>query len=431
MIADIQQIAPTRAEPNRIEKAFAMTGQTDPVGMDHRERAEEQLAERAELDLLAMVGSNSELERFVRDLTTSELRYRRLFEAAHDGILLLEPDTRKITDANPFIVQLLGYSRDELVGKELWEIGLLRDERESQEAFRTLRETGSIRYDHLPLQSKGGDLHNVEFVSNLYYERARPVIQCNIRDITDRRRAEEQLAARARETVRSNQDLEQFAYAASHDLQEPLRAISGVTELLAQRYHGRLDEQADRYISLIVEGCGRMYQLIHGLLAYSRLGTRGQPLEPVDSATVLARALADLQAAIAEAGAEVAHDPMPTVTADRAQLGQLFQNLIANALKFRSAEPPRIHISAQRDHDLWTFAIADNGIGIDPQYAEQIFAIFQRLHTRDEYPGTGIGLAICKKIVERHGGRIWVESQSGQGSTFRFTLPLAPLGACP
>jgi light-regulated signal transduction histidine kinase (bacteriophytochrome) len=174
-----------------------------------------------------------------------------------------------------------------------------------------------------------------------------------------------------------------------------------------------------------------MQQLIEDLLLYSRVTTRGRPPEPVDSGTVLAHTLGDLQAVIAETGAEVTHDPMPTVAADATQLGQVFQNIIANALKFRSAEPPRIHISARCDGAFWTLGVADNGIGIDPQYSDRIFALFQRLHTREEYPGTGIGLAVCKKIVERHGGRIWVESQPGRGSTFSFTIPTVPDGTQP
>jgi PAS domain S-box-containing protein len=255
------------------------------------------------------------------------------------------------------------------------------------------------------------------------------VIVCH--DVTARRKAQETLAQCAEELARSNQELEQFAYVASHDLQEPLRMVSTFTQRLAQRYRGQLDPKADQYIAFAVEGCQRMQRLIEDLLTYSRVRTRGRTPEPVDSGAVLDRTLADLRPAIAEAGAEVTHDPMPTVAADPVQLGQVFQNLIGNALKFHSDQPPRIHVTARRDGGRWVLGVTDNGIGIDPQYFERIFVMFQRLHTREEYPGTGIGLAVCKKVVERHGGRIWVESQLGRGSTFYVSLPAVSEGTRP
>jgi PAS domain S-box-containing protein len=242
------------------------------------------------------------------------------------------------------------------------------------------------------------------------------------RDITERHRAEEKLKETLADLARSNEELEQFAYVASHDLQEPLRMVSSYTQLLARRYQGRLDADADEFIAFAVDGANRMQRLITDLLAYSRVGTRGKKFEPTDLAAALGAALVNLKAAIGESGAVVTHDPLPALMADRTQMTQLFQNLVANAIKFHGQEPPRIHISAKRKENEWEFSVRDDGIGIDPQYAERIFAIFQRLHTREEYPGTGIGLAICKKTVERHGGRIWVESQPGTGSTFHFTI---------
>jgi PAS domain S-box-containing protein len=348
---------------------------------------------------------------------------RRLIEASLDPLVTIGPDG-KITDVNTATERATGCSRAELIGTDFADYFTEPDQAQAgyQEAFRE----GVVHDYALEIRHRNGHTTPVVYNAAVYRDEAGQVngVFAAARDITTQKRAEQEL-------IRSNAELEQFAYVASHDLQEPLRAISGLTQLLAQRYQGRLDEKADRYISLTVDGCQRMQQLIHGLLAYSRLITRGRPLEPVDSEAVLERSLGDLQVAIAEAGAVVTHDRLPTLTADATQLGQLFQNLIGNALKFRNIAPPRIHVSARGDGEWWTFDVADNGIGIDPQYAEQIFAIFQRLHTRDEYPGTGIGLAICKKIVERHGGRIWVESQPGQGSTFRFTLPTTPLGARP
>jgi len=298
------------------------------------------------------------------------------------------------------------------------------------------------------------------------------------REITERKRAEEMLAQQAQELARSNAELERFAYVAAHDLQEPLRVVTSHLKFLEGCCKGRLDSKADESMAYAVDGATRMQMTIKDLLAYSRVGLWGEDFEPTDCEAVLDQTLADLQVAIEESGAVVTHDPLPTVMADDLQLGQVFQNLIANAIKFHPStprqarddassgrspstprqardgassgrspstssgrggeEPPRVHISARRMEDSaisdpkseirnpksWVFSVRDNGIGIDPEYADCIFEIFQRLYTQEEYPGTGIGLAICKKIVERHGGRIWVESQPGEGSTFYFTIPM-------
>jgi two-component system, sensor histidine kinase and response regulator len=235
------------------------------------------------------------------------------------------------------------------------------------------------------------------------------------------RRVEERTA----ELRRSNEELQQFAYVASHDLQEPLRMVTSYVQLLAQRYQGQLDSEAQEFIGYAVEGAQRMKALIDDLLAYSRVNIRERLVVPTDSGAVLQQTLQNLHIQIAESGATVTADPLPTVSTDRMQLGLLWQNLLSNALKFRGQEPPRVHVSARRQGNEWVFSVRDNGIGMEPRHTERIFQMFQRLHTRQEYPGTGIGLAICKKIVERHGGRIWVESEPGQGTTFSFTLPAA------
>ncbi len=251
-----------------------------------------------------------------------------------------------------------------------------------------------------------------------------------VHDLTERKRNEEavlksreELAAQAEELARSNSELEQFAYVASHDLQEPLRMVASYVQLIQRRYKGKLDSDADEFISFAVEGSNRMQALINDLLTYSRVGTRGKPLVPVDAAAPLKRALENLQVAIDESKAVVKVAPLPTVKADESQLVQLFQNLLSNAIKYRGPATPEIHVSAARDGQAWHFAVRDNGIGIDPRHFDRIFIIFQRLQARDETSGTGIGLALCKKIVERHGGRIWVESAPGKGSTFHFTIP--------
>jgi light-regulated signal transduction histidine kinase (bacteriophytochrome) len=217
--------------------------------------------------------------------------------------------------------------------------------------------------------------------------------------------------------------LQQFAYVASHDLQEPLRMITGYTNLLAKRYRGKLDASADEFIDFAVDGANRMRVLINDLLTYSRVGTHSSKPAPTDCELVLSQTLAGLELAIRESGATVTHDALPTVNGDEVQLGQLFQNLIGNALKYRNEHEPAVHIGCERRDNDWLLSVCDNGIGIDPRFAERIFVIFQRLHTREQYPGTGIGLAVCKRIVERHGGKIWVESEPGKGSTFYFTLP--------
>jgi PAS domain S-box-containing protein len=243
-------------------------------------------------------------------------------------------------------------------------------------------------------------------------------------DITERKRGQAVLRAAYDELARSNSELQQFAYVASHDLQEPLRMIGSYTQLLERRYGDKLDADAREFMDFIVDGATRMKQLIEDLLAYSRVGTRGKELRPVPVQGALDRALVNLRATIESADAQITHDALPEVNADDTQLTQLLQNLIGNAIKFRKAgEPVRIHVGVQDAGDSWRFSVSDNGIGIEGQYFERIFMVFQRLHTRDEYPGTGIGLAICKKVVDRHHGRIWVESAPGKGSTFHFTLP--------
>jgi signal transduction histidine kinase len=244
-------------------------------------------------------------------------------------------------------------------------------------------------------------------------------------ELDERRRAEQMLARYAEELERSNAELEQFAYVASHDLQEPLRMVASFTQLLGRRYRGKLDQDADEFIGFAVDGANRMQHLINDLLAYSRVGTRGKPLVPTDCNAVFKQARDNLAKVLEETSTVIYQNPLPVVLGDEVQLLQVFQNLIANAIKFRGAESPQIQVTADRQGSNWVFAIRDNGIGIAPEHQERIFSIFQRLHQRSEYPGTGIGLAICKKVVERHGGRIWVESLPGKGSTFYFSIPEA------
>jgi light-regulated signal transduction histidine kinase (bacteriophytochrome) len=262
------------------------------------------------------------------------------------------------------------------------------------------------------------------FAENISLNRTFNMIRIYTHDITDRKQAEEALERKTEELERSNRELQMFAYVTSHDLQEPLRGIASFTQLLAKRYGKDLDSEAQEFMKFITDGTTRMQQLIHDLLAFSRVQTRGEPFSPVDINNVLEEVKVNLRVAIEETGAVLTTDPLPVITADRTQIIQVFQNLIQNAIKFRKKdETPRVHVTAERNGDEWVFSVRDNGIGIEPQYFEKIFVIFQQLHSKGEYPGTGIGLAIAKRIIERHGGRIWVESEPGRGSTFSFTIP--------
>ena len=383
-------------------------------------------------------------QRAVETLRLSDARYRRLFETAQDGILILDADTGQVVDANPFMKDLLGYSQEEFLGRKLWEIGPFKGEDASKSAFAELQRNDRLHYEGLPLETKDGRRVEVEFISNAYLVDSTRLIHCNIRDITERMRVNQALEAankemafqieekgkRADELVminaelaRSNAELEQFAYVATHDLQEPLRAVASCVQLLQKRYEGQLDARADEFITHAVDGTKRMQTLINDLLAYSRISTHAQIFASTNCELVVHEALANLMVAIQESGAVITRDKLPMVNGDATQLTQLFQNLVGNALKFRGDRPSKIHIGAERENGDWRFSVADNGIGMEPQYFERVFLVFQRLHTRKEYQGTGIGLAICKKVVERHGGRIWAESEPGQGATFWFTIP--------
>jgi PAS domain S-box-containing protein len=270
-----------------------------------------------------------------------------------------------------------------------------------------------------------GVVVDVEVVAAPVADQGERAILVLLRDITERKRAEAALQQTTEDLQRSNRDLEQFAYVASHDLQEPLRAVGGYVKLLQHRFPDKLDSKARGYVAGAFDGATRMERLIIDLLAYSRVGTRGGNFVSADLNALLEQVKGNLEAGIKSSHATVTHDALPALSVDATQMMQLFQNLIGNALKFHGEQPPRVHVGARQEEGRWVFSVRDNGIGIEPQYYERIFQIFQRLHTRKDYPGTGIGLAICKRIVERHGGAIWVESQPGQGTTFYFSIPEA------
>jgi PAS domain S-box-containing protein len=362
-----------------------------------------------------------------RHLAQMERRYRGLLEAAPDAIVVVNP-AGKIVLLNVQAEKQFGYIRDELVGQEVTNIipegfaeRLIADGNRRASDELTQQIGAGIE---LSGRRKDGTEFPIEITLSPLESADGVLVTAAIRDITERRRSEEHLVKTVWELKRSNDELQQFAYVSSHDLQEPLRMVSSYTQLLAKRYKGRLDSDADEFIAFAVDGCNRMQGLIQDLLAYSRAGTSERELRKVPSENALQKALTNLRIMIKQSGAVVTHDALPTVRADETQLTQVFQNLVGNAIKYRRAEDPRVHVSAARnDGNEWTFSVGDNGLGIDPQYFERIFILFQRLHGRDEFEGTGIGLAICKKIVERQGGKIWVESQPEKGSTFYFALP--------
>jgi PAS domain S-box-containing protein len=338
------------------------------------------------------------------------------------GVCAWTPETYRLFGVSPdtFVPSAELFQRlihpDDRAAMQAWIGACLAGEEPPDLEFRVGLPDGGVRY----ILGRG---HLVRDAGN------QPIRMVGIaQDITERKRAEEKLRLALADLGRSNKDLEQFAYVASHDLQEPLRMVSSYTQLLARRYQGQLDASANKFIAYAVDGANRMQRLIEDLLAYSRVGARAKGFERIDCTAALDRALANLKAAIDASGAVVTHGPLPAVVHDNLLLVQLFQNLIGNAIKFHVEAPPRVHVTAEQKAEEWVFAVRDNGIGIDPQYAQRIFTIFQRLHTNEEYSGTGIGLAICKKIVERRGGRIWVESQPGSGSTFYFTVPIGGAG---
>jgi PAS domain S-box-containing protein len=351
-------------------------------------------------------------------------RLGRILDRSSNEIYVFDAESLHFIQVNQGAQQNLGYTMEEL--KQLTPLDL-KPEFSKNKFDRLIEPLRTAGKDQIVFETmhkrKDGTTYPVEVRLQLSRQEKPAVFVAVIQDISERRLAEQTLKKHAEELERSNAELERFAYVASHDLQEPLRMVASYVQLLQRRYQGKLDKDADEFIAFAVDGASQMKLLINDLLAYSRVGSSSKSFETVNTETTLEKALANLNAAINESDAEITHGLLPTVFADDSQLTLLFQNLISNAIKFHSNTPPRIQVAAEQDSRGWVFSIQDNGIGIDPEYAERIFVIFQRLHTRGDYPGTGIGLAICKKIVECHGGRIWVESVLGKGTKFYFTLP--------
>jgi len=368
-------------------------------------------------------------------LRQSEVELRGVLDTTADGILAVNKDG-KIIKANRHFADLWHIPASLLdSGDDRQLLDFVLSQLTDPEAF--LKKVRAL------YGSRDEDTDTLLFKDGRIIERySAPLVRENavlgrvwsFRDITERKQAEAALKRTLAELEKSNRELGQFAYVASHDLQEPLRTVSSYLQLLVRRYGGKLDQDADEFIGFTIDAAKRMQQLINDLLAYSRVGTGGKPLAQTDCQAILDQALDNLKTAIEASGATVTHDTLPVVLSDGVKLLQLLQNLIGNAIKFRSDEPPRIHIRAERREcpatvplprpaEEWVFSVRDNGLGIDPQFHERIFVLFQRLHSKSKYPGTGMGLAISKKIVEQFGGRLWAESAVGQGATFYFSLP--------
>ncbi len=352
--------------------------------------------------------------------------YAKLLNAAPDPVFLVDKEGM-IVFANRQAEKVFGYAESELQGKA---VELLLPEplriahQDYRHSFFTAPKTRPMGLGlDLWGQAKNGSALPVEISLSPVELNGKSYAMAIVRDATESRRIQRQLLRQADALKRSNEELEQFAYVASHDLQEPLRMISSYIQILQKRYQSALDSDANEFIQFAVDGARRMQNLINDLLMYSRVTSKSRPLKDTDMNLVMRQIQSNLAVAVEESGARLEIGEMPVIKTDEVQMIQLFQNLVANALKFRSEDKPIIKIIAEREFDGVVFSVEDNGIGIDPRYFDRIFVVFQRLHTREKYPGTGIGLAICKKIVERLGGKIWVESQQGKGATFKFMIP--------
>ena len=374
--------------------------------------------------IVSVVRDLSERAQAQADLQRSEEEYRQLFESLQDVFYRTDTEGR-VLRVSPSVEAVFGYKPEEVEGEDLAQTFYF-DPSERPVFLKHLQREGQVRDHRTRCKNRAGDEVWVSTNARHYrdHEGNALGVEGITRDITNQVKAEQQLARTMETLKRSNRDLEQFAYVASHDLQEPLRMISGFVQLLDKNFRGKMDDTADEYLDFIVESTQRMQQQIQDLLTYSRVGREGRTFRTVHCDRVLDRVVDNLRLAIKESKAKITRAPLPKVFADESQILMLFQNIIYNAIKYRGEKKPRIRVGCSRGDDgLNHITVEDNGLGINPQFHDRIFQIFQRLHPREEYSGTGIGLALCKRIVENHGGRIWVKSEEGEGSTFHFTLP--------
>jgi PAS domain S-box-containing protein len=356
-------------------------------------------------------------------LKISETRYRRLFETAQDGILIIDLETEKITDVNPFLMNILGYPKGELLGKHLWDIGVFKDTAMSKAAFEELKSKGYIRYEDLPLETKDGRSIHLEFISNVYEVDHNKVIQCNIRDITSRKRAERALQEKTAQLEDANKELESFSYSVSHDLRAPLRAIEGYSRMILKKQGDRFDDDTRSKFDVIRNNTRLMGQLIDDLLSFSRTGKQQMNLSKLDMDKLFKAVWEELKSANPGRDMTMVIGGMPPVLGDRSLMKQVVINLLSNAVKFtKHLDDARLEAGAFAVGDEIVFYLKDNGAGFDMQYHDKLFGVFQRLHREEEYEGTGVGLAIVQRIIHRHGGRLWAESEINRGACFYFTM---------
>lgn len=372
---------------------------------------------------IAICADIPEKRRTEKALSASELRYRRLFETAKDGILILDAETGMVVDVNPFLIGLLGFSHEQFLGKAIWELGFFKDIVANEDKFSELREKEYLRYENMPLETINGDRIEVEFISNVYLVSGSKVIQCLVRDVTARRKAEEAVVERTAQLEEANKELEAFSYSVSHDLRAPLRAMDGFSLAVLEDYGTLLPEEGRHYLQTIRAGAQRMGALIDDLLAFSRLSRQPIKKQVIGTPGLVRVIREEMESQLQGRRIEVKTEALPDCCGDPSLMKQVWINLLSNAFKYtRQCEHAIVEIGSLRRGDETVFFVRDNGTGFDMRYAGKLFGVFQRLHRAEDYEGTGVGLAIVQRIVHRHGGRVWAEAAPGLGATFFFTL---------